>query len=88
MKELDIEIQVYKYLHKGVILKYLNQELKIFIKKSISIEEKQEIPTDKVDILINKVDILIDLMTKIIKQSEPQIKQGNKEADKKADINL
>ena len=29
-------------------------------------QEKQEIPTDKVDILINKVDILIDLMTKFM----------------------
>lgn len=29
-------------------------------------QEKQEISTDKVDILINKVDILIDLMTKIM----------------------
>ena len=33
---------------------------------SLLIEEKQEIPTDKVDILINKVDILIDLMTKVM----------------------
>ena len=37
---------------------------------SLLIEEKQEIPVDKVDILINKVDILIDLMTKIVKQNE------------------
>jgi predicted DNA-binding protein (UPF0251 family) len=33
---------------------------------SLLIEEKQEIPADKVDILINKVDILIDLMTKVM----------------------
>jgi hypothetical protein len=33
---------------------------------SLLIEEKQEIPTDKVDILINKVDILIDLMNKVM----------------------
>jgi predicted DNA-binding protein (UPF0251 family) len=48
---------------------------------SLLIEEIQEIPTDKVDILMNKVDILIDLMTKLIKQS-------NKETDKENDINL
>jgi predicted DNA-binding protein (UPF0251 family) len=33
---------------------------------SLLIEEKQDIPADKVDILINKVDILIDLMTKVM----------------------
>ena len=35
-------------------------------------QDKQEIPTDKVDILINKVDILIDLITKMVKQSDNQ----------------
>jgi len=33
---------------------------------SLLIEEKQDIPADKVDILINKVDILVDLMTKVM----------------------
>ena len=48
---------------------------------SLLIEEKQEIPADKVDILINKVDILIDLMTKMVKQSE---KQSEKQSDKQS----
>jgi hypothetical protein len=42
------------------------------------IQEKQEIPTDKVDILINKVDILIDLMTKVM--TKVMNKDMNKDA--------
>ena len=36
---------------------------------SLFIEEIQEIPANKLDILINKVDILIDLMSKFVKQT-------------------
>jgi hypothetical protein len=46
-----------------------NNNISLFIEE---ISGKQEIPTDKVDILINKVDILIDLMTKMVKQSDKQ----------------
>jgi predicted DNA-binding protein (UPF0251 family) len=51
------------------------------------IQEKQEIPTDKIDILMNKVDILIDLMTKMVKQSDPLVKQTDPLV-KQTDINL
>jgi len=71
-----------------------NDNISLFIEELSEISEfskKQEIPTDKVDLLINKVDILIDLMTKMVKQSEPSVKQSEpsvKQSDKQSDKQL